>query len=233
VTRLSNLYRLQVIDGQLDALKARLAELDHLLSTHSELDAARAEEGLALQAQNTAREHANQSEEDNRLQLNKIKDTDQALYGGNVRNPKELQDLQNDIASMQKHQTVLEERQLQAMMALEESESASARSHQAVLAIETRRTEQEKTWQLEQAEVRAQLQTMEMQAEAALAAVLPEDLSLYQSLRKSKRGRAVVKMESDSCPGCGVTPSATRLDAARNGQEIVLCGNCGRILYMG
>jgi uncharacterized protein len=224
---------MQVIDSQMDAQRARLTELAHFLSLHPELDAARLNETASLQLQEQARIQSLRSEDENRHQLEKIKDTEQALYGGSVSNPKELQDLQNETASLHKFQTTLEERQLQAMMALEESESASQQAHDAVVELENTRAAQEKKWLAEQAEIQTQLDKMEMQAEAVFAAVLPEDLALYQSLRKSKRGRAVVKMESDSCPGCGVTPSTSRLDAARSGQDIVLCGNCGRILYMG
>ena len=42
----------------------------------------------------------------------KIEHTEASLYGGSVHNPKELQDLQRDVASLKKHLTTLEERQL-------------------------------------------------------------------------------------------------------------------------
>jgi uncharacterized protein len=224
---------MQVIDSQIDAQRTRLTEIDHFLAHHPELDAARSEEAAAGQLQEQSRMHALQSEEENRHQLQKIQDTEKTLYGGGVRNPKELQDLQLEIASLHKYQTTLEERQLLAMVALEEIDDIHARAQRAVAEQEKNRSEQEEVWRTEQADIRTQLDKMEMQAEAILAAIPPEDLTLYNTLRKSKHGRAVVKMESDSCPGCGVTPSTSRLDAARSGQDIVQCGNCGRILYMG
>ena len=45
-----------------------------------------------------------------------------SLYGGHVQNPKELQDLQKDVASLKRHLETLEERELEAMEAAENAE---------------------------------------------------------------------------------------------------------------
>lgn len=217
----------------MDAQQARLAELNRLLTHHPELDAARAEEASARQRQEDALADVARAETETRAQQQKISQADQTLYGGNVRNPKELQDLQQETASLRKFQTTLDDRQLLAMEALEETESATARAHAAVLALEKTRADQEALWRAEGAQVQTQVEKFSIQREAAVVAVEPDDLALYQTLRKSKHGLAVARLESDSCSGCGVAPSTSRLDAARSCQDIVQCGNCGRILYLG
>jgi predicted nucleic acid-binding Zn-ribbon protein len=53
----------------------------------------------------------------------KIEHADSSLYGGTVKNPKELQDLQKDIVSLKKHLTTLEERELELMLTAEKTET--------------------------------------------------------------------------------------------------------------
>jgi predicted nucleic acid-binding Zn-ribbon protein len=40
----------------------------------------------------------------------------------------------------------------------------------------------------------------------------------------------VSTLEDGACTACGVAPSSSRIQSARQGNELILCGNCGRIL---
>jgi predicted nucleic acid-binding Zn-ribbon protein len=233
VTRVSNLFRLQAFDSQVDSHNARLAEIESALARHPELDQARAEEGDARAGQEAARLTLRKAEEDARLQQQRILDTDKVLYGGSVRNPKELQDLQEEAAALRRYQATLEERQLQAMMAFEEAEKAVNFAQTRREELERARSALEDSLRSDRARLQLTVEKINTQREAALAVILPEDLEVYLSLRRSKRGVAVVRMEGGSCAGCGVAPSSARIDSARTGQEIIQCGNCGRILYLG
>jgi predicted nucleic acid-binding Zn-ribbon protein len=233
VTRVSNLFRLQTLDSQVDSHDARLAEIDSALARHPELDQARTEEEIARTGQEAARLALRKAEEDARLQQQRIVDTDKMLYGGSVRNPKELQDLQEEAASLRRYQATLEERQLQAMMAFEEAEKATARAQSRREELEHARSVAEDSLRAERTGLQSIVEKINTQREAALTVILPEDLETYLSLRRSKRGVAVVRLEGGSCTGCGVAPSSARIDSARSGQEIIQCGNCGRILYLG
>jgi predicted nucleic acid-binding Zn-ribbon protein len=233
VTRVSNLFRLQTLDSQIDSHAARLAEIDIQLREHPELDRARAEEDAARSAHGSAGQVARRAEEETRRQQQRIDETEKTLYGGGVRNPKELQDLQDEAASLRRYLSVLEERQLQAMMQLEEAEKSVSAAEAARRERERLRSEEEAGLRERRAAEQNALATLSMQREAALSAVSAEDQEKYTALRQSKHGVAVVRLEADSCSGCGVAPSATRIDSARSGQDIVQCGNCGRILYLG
>jgi predicted nucleic acid-binding Zn-ribbon protein len=233
VTRVSNLFRLQTLDSQIDSHKSRLAEIEAGLSRHPELDRARLEEDAANNSLETAQQAIRRAEEETRHQQQRIAETEKTLYGGGVSNPKELQDLQEETASLRRYLSVLEERQLQTMMQGEEGEKS-------VSGAQSRREEQERLRNQEEIKSRAELAalestlaTLDIQWEAAVSAVSAEDLEKYNALRRTKRGLAVVRFEGGSCAGCGVAPSTSRVDSARSGQEIIQCGNCGRILYLG
>ncbi len=233
MTRVSTLFRLQTLDSQIDTHQSRLAEIEADLSRHPELDQARAEEAAARAAFETARQDVRHAEEETRRQQQRIAETDKTLYGGGVRNPKELQDLQEEAASLRRYLSVLEERQLQLMMQSEDGEKTVAAAQSRREDLERRRVDAESKLRAEQSALQGTLATLGVQREAMVTAVSPEDLEKYGSVRRAKRGLAVVRMENDSCAGCGVAPSTSRVDSARSGQEIVQCGNCGRILYLG
>jgi predicted nucleic acid-binding Zn-ribbon protein len=233
VTRISNLFRLQNLDSQIDSHRSRLAEVERNLAEHPELDQALATESAAHDELESARQTLRKADEETKRQQQRIAETDKTLYGGSVRNPKELQDLQEEAASLRRFLSVLEERQLQAMIQCEERENAFLAAQSKRGELEQKRAEEEKQLLEGKASIQSALATLGVQREAALTAVSAEDLEKYNALRSSKHGVAVARLEGGSCTGCGVAPSATRIDSARSGQEIIQCGNCGRILYLG
>jgi predicted nucleic acid-binding Zn-ribbon protein len=233
VTRVSNLFRLQALDSQIDSHQSRLTEIETRLQQQPELDRARAEEAETRNLMESAQQVLRHAEEEARRQQQRIADTDKTLYGGGVRNPKELQDLQEEAASLRRYLSVLEERQLQAMMQFEEAEKTVSDAQARREERERERGEEEKNLRAEQTLQQSALATLDVQREAALSAINAQDLEKYSTIRLAKRGLAVSRLEGGSCTGCGVAPSAARIDSARSGQEIVLCGNCGRILYLG
>jgi predicted nucleic acid-binding Zn-ribbon protein len=180
-----------------------------------------------------AQKELRRTEEEARHQQQRITDNDKTLYGGGVANPKELQDLQEESASLRRYLSVLEERQLHAMIQCEESEAAVAGAQTVRQEQDRLRSVQDEKLLAERTVLQTMLETIGFQREAAVPAVNAEDLERYSVLRHTKHGMAIVRFESGACGACGVTPSSARIDSARSGQEIVQCGNCGRILYMG
>lgn len=227
------LYRLQQVDSHLDRIHARLRQIHAAINddlalkeAHKNLDQAT----LHLEAQ---RKVLRQAEEQVRQQRVKIEQTESTLYSGKVRNPKELQDLQNEAAALKRYRGTLEDRQLEAMIAVEEAEERGQEREQA---LEKEQTEfQEKIAELtqEQANLNAELARLEDEREATTRSIEAPDLALYEQLRKQRRGIAVAKVSENACSACGSTLNASLLHAARSPSQIVRCDTCGRILYGG
>jgi predicted nucleic acid-binding Zn-ribbon protein len=55
-------------------------------------------------------------------------------------------------------------------------------------------------------------------------------LHTYDTLRVRRGGRAVARIDGDTCAVCLVAISPSRLAAAREGEQLAYCENCGRIL---
>ncbi|HEX2991752.1 MAG TPA: hypothetical protein VHO49_13805, partial [Anaerolineales bacterium] len=106
----------------MDQARARLKAIQQTLENDAEL---RAASDLLASAEDRSRETERllkQSEQEVEKQRTKIQLAEASLYGGQVHNPKELQDLQKDVTSLKRHLETLEERQLEAMEAAEQAE---------------------------------------------------------------------------------------------------------------
>jgi len=66
---------------------------------------------------------------------------------------------------------------------------------------------------------------------AARRAVPADILHTYDTLRPRRAGRAVARLDDDTCAVCLVAVSPSRLAAARDGEKLAFCENCGRILW--
>ena len=117
------LYRLQQVDSQIDGIKARQKWIEDTLQNDVKLRAATQAFSSADNKSKDAARALKQTEAEVEKQRIKIEQTESSLYGGRVQNPKELQDLQKDVASLKKHLETLEERELEAMVLVETAEN--------------------------------------------------------------------------------------------------------------
>src|SRR5690242_15874107 len=116
------LYRLQQVDSQIDQIQARLRAIQQTLENDLVLRAANEHFSTADGKHKDAGRALTLSETEVEKQQIKIQQTEASLYGGKVHNPKELQDLQKDVISLKHHLETLEERELEAMLGLEDAE---------------------------------------------------------------------------------------------------------------
>jgi predicted nucleic acid-binding Zn-ribbon protein len=163
----------------------------------------------------------------------KIAQTESTLYGGKVRNPKELQDLQKDIASLKKHLAVLEDQQLEAMMNAEEKDAETNEAQRQLNLAQATFAEKSSGWSGQKTEFLRLLERLKAERTTATPPVQPEYMQTYDNIRKRKSGIAVTSARDGSCTVCGATIRPMELQAARTAQDLVFCTTCGRILYVG
>jgi predicted nucleic acid-binding Zn-ribbon protein len=56
-------------------------------------------------------------------------------------------------------------------------------------------------------------------------------ISRYEAMRRAKQGRAISKVEQNSCQWCRVILTPSELQHVRISSQLQTCSNCGRILY--
>jgi len=225
-----SLYRLQQTDTTMERILARLEEIEAAQRDDAPLRAVQAQaeerEKERLQAERALRQ-AEQAVTDQRI---KIEQVESSLYGGKVRNPKELQDLQNDLAALQRHLSALENRQLEAMIALEAAEEHSHTAQQALQAAQRERQTLLESLLEEQGRLQKEYEKYQAERQAILASLKAENLALYQQLRQTRGGVAVATITESACSACGAALPPALQQAARSAAQLTRCPSCGRIL---
>ena len=231
MSRSQSLYRLQQFDTRLDNAHKRIQEINHILKDRSAL-----EEAIKIR-QNFDEIHAgNQkslktAEHEVALQSAKLEQNQQKLYGGMITNPKELEDLQLESVALKKYLKVLEERQLEAMLASDQSQ-ADLDAASAKLDEVTRNSAAEQDLLNEEKNtLEAEIATLSDKKKRYLETEDLPDLPVYQSLRESSGGFAVTLMIESSCSSCGASIPSAIEQVAKSPSKLAFCPTCKRILH--
>ncbi|MEN6408499.1 MAG: C4-type zinc ribbon domain-containing protein [Anaerolineaceae bacterium] len=233
MSRSSDLYRLQKIDSQRDQAQARLNEIERILQQDEAIQTAEKALSKAQADHNAAQEDLRSAENASQTQRIKIQQDESSLYGSKSRSPKELTDLQNEIASLKKFLITLEDRQLSAMMLEEETRNQHAKAQVDMDVARANANSRFEAFTQERAQIHQNLERLETERGATLRLIPAADLGLYQQLRSTRRGLAVAQASDQSCGACGASLPPADWQAARSGTQIKLCPSCGRILYAG
>ena len=148
-----------------------------------------------------------------------------------MQNPKELQDLQKDIASLKKHLSTLEERELETMIKVESAENDLQNAKTKLELIQVRLGSEHKKLIEEQSIWTVKLEQLAEEREATLAPIESNMLQIYEGLRRQKNGVAISEVSDNSCTCCGATVTASLQQNARSQKQLANCPSCGRILY--
>ncbi len=227
------LYRLQQVDSQTDQIRARLKKIRETLENDLELRAAMEAFATAENRHKQASAALQQSEAEVEKQSLKIEQTEASLYSGQVHNPKELQDLQMDVASLKKHLGTLEERELEAMLRAEETEKELNAASEKLAEAQSRSKNQNQDLAKESEALNRDLERLEAERSAVIGDLDEQALRTYEQLRRQKRGVAIATVNEDACSACGTTLTASQQQSARSAAQLFYCPTCGRIVYSG
>ncbi len=225
------LYRLQLVESRIDEIRARLEEIRRILENDEEILQAK-KQTIETDSNLKLAQHALKlAEAEVEKQKVKIEQSEANLYSGNVKNPKELQDLQNEIAALRRHLVTLEDRQLDAMLAVETTELANQAALENFEQIKVRCSEQNHALTGEQTHLNKEIERLETERQAVRSPLDPSLLAAYEALRQQKRGLAIASVSEGACAACGTTLTPAQMQSARSTSQAYHCPTCGRILY--
>lgn len=225
------LYRLQQVDSQIDQIQARLRAIQQTLENDEALRAAKDRYTSAEGQHRDADRALKLSEVEVEKQKLKIEQAEASLYGGNVHNPKELQDLQKDVASLKRYLQTLEERELESMITVETAEQEMWAANTDLERVQSNLKDQHKGLTQESETLHKNLERLHSERQAVVTDIAAQALGVYEQLRKQKRGLAITTIEDNSCEACGTTLTASQQQNARSTSQLFHCPTCGRILY--
>lgn len=229
MSQIDLLFRLQQLDSDIRHGKQRLGEIINAQREPETLKQTR------VQTEN-ARHNLRRwqtTHHDLELELatltDKIQQAEKRLYSGQIKNTRELADLQSSVTLLKRQQAALEDNLLEALLELED-----ARQNHTV-ATQTW-NEQQAAWQTQHTALSQEQNSLALnlgdllEQRQALASRLDANLvAEYEAISRKRHGTGVAQLRLNMCLGCQVTVPANTVRAAQEGR-IAYCTNCGRIL---
>ena len=226
----AELHKLQQLDIELERRRQTIDEVARQLSENEALVAA--ESQLASRKQQLQETGKRQKDVEWELKdlEEKINSIDNKLYGGTVRNPKELVNLKQEVDSLKKKSRAKEDELLELMGQTEELQVKVEAGSREFQELEQKWQQQRQVLTASKTEAETELAGFTGSRQGLVQRISAEALSLYKHIKASK-GQAIAKVEQGRCQGCYITLPTGQWQRARAG-ELVQCSSCSRILYV-
>jgi predicted nucleic acid-binding Zn-ribbon protein len=160
----------------------------------------------------------------------KLGATEEKLFGGKIRNPKELTNLQREADELKNRRNELEDKALEVMDQAETTTGSISALTEELGKLEAEWQAQQERLSVELNELKAAHDECTRERGETVAGIASEVVGAYEQIR-SRKGTAVARVEQGTCRGCQIALTTTELQQARGG-GLVRCGSCGRILFL-
>ncbi|SCK17702.1 hypothetical protein H181DRAFT_01201 [Streptomyces sp. WMMB 714] len=204
---------------EIQTLEADLAQLRDLLV------ASRTEES------DTAREQAKAEGDVDQVRQRAARDQ-KRLDSGSVTNPKDLESLQSEIASLAKRQGDLEDIVLEVMERHEAAQERAAELAQRVEAVQAKVEDAVSRRDAAVEGIDAESATVRKERDVVAGTVPGDLLKLYEKIREQQGGVGAARLFQRRCEGCRLELNITELNDVRGAaeDEVLRCENCRRVL---
>ena len=232
MTELRQLYELQELDLQIDELTQTLADLESRLADDSILaEANRRVAVLENHADQLAarRRSIDRVIEDLQTRLGR---TQERMYSGAIKSVKEMEAAEEERANTERGIAENEDRLLEVMVRAEEVDDTLAKGRLVVKRLEEQRSTDVAALTLKAEETRASLDDLTPRRDRTWDSISAPVLHRYESLRSSRGGTAIAKVERGMCSGCRVALSTSEQQRIRSAVNPMQCSSCHRILYL-
>ena len=223
------LYRLQQLDSETQDKKQRLAAV---------LKAQKENESLLTARNRAEKEQIRLGKWRNQQRLlelelgsvnSKAKLSEERLYSGTVKNPKELADLQKEIEALGRRRRILEDQILETMLEVEAAQSDCDVTTANLQQVESEWQHRQTALQQEQLSLATRINDLLQLRQQQAAQIAPELLTKYQDTGRRYGPIAVAALKNHVCQACGVGLSAINARAVHDG-HLITCPSCHRIL---
>lgn len=229
---LQQLYELQELDLRVDEIEKSLAETRSKLTDDSVLLDARKRlatvEAHSKQLATRLRA-ADRTIADQQTRLEQIQ---ARLYSGAITSIKEMEATEEERATTEKNLADTEDQLLEIMVNSEEIDETLSKGHQVVERLEGQRNVDVGTLTAQQSDLEIKINTLTPDRDDLRDSIPGPVLHQYETLKASKGGMAIAKVERGLCSGCRVALSTSELQRVRSATKPMQCGSCRRILYL-
>ncbi len=229
--KLAALYELQQQDSALARLQKDYASVDKGLVEKEQFEKAKATHdevnGALLKA--TADLHDTELEQKS-VEIKRA-EYESKLYGGSVRNPKELQAMQDEVTMLAKLRGTLDEKILKLMDQIDGLKITESSTRTAKDAAMAAYREKHEAHQLKSNRLVGEAKKMVAKRKKTAALIDQALLKKYEILKTTKQGIGIAPLEDgNACGGCKTAIPSNLLRQIKDSDTVQFCMNCGRIV---
>lgn len=205
---------------------AALAALD---DEQSYLDT---ERGMVAEERHQVAREQKRHEDEAAIITERIDKENLRLYDGSVTAHKDLQAIQDELVTLNRRRSEIEDRVLETMEQGEPLDESLASFDEKLQLVAERRIAATASLEASQTSVNAEIESEQNQRTEAVAEVTPELVQLYEQSRADCGGIGICRLIDKTCQGCHLSLPAVQYDRIRKEPEdaIVRCSECNRIL---
>ena len=161
----------------------------------------------------------------------RISEIDSRMYSGMVTNPRELEAYQEERASLAGNQAAEEDRLLEFMVEMEDTEELRDGARAEFERVEEERRGEVSELGARQGQLAADLPDLQSRRREMATEFEPALLGMYENARRTRGGQGAALVDRRGlCHGCRLVIPNAELARLRSGDDIVACSSCSRIL---
>jgi predicted nucleic acid-binding Zn-ribbon protein len=210
-------------------LRDDIERIESLLESDPEVVALEERAAAAQAQQEATAARVRESDKAREEHRTRLRSREKELMSGRIRNPTELTQMSDEVQHMKSRFAEEEEAELQLM---EEADAADEALRAVTAELESARARaaaEAPGLQSELEEQRADLAGVEAEKDQIWSEVSP---AAQRAFTRQRIQPAVAEVRNNQCTACRVTVTSRGLQMLRQGDEIVNCENCGRILVI-
>lgn len=226
------LWRLAQLDNRLADVRKRAANLDVGQKLATEVKAMEAKEAEVGGAFHALAGESKDLELANAGIADKLKRIDKELYGGKVVSPREVENLEREIAAQKRQRDRNDERLLELMELIPPAEETTKKWGRA---LEQRRgmlAKRQAEAKTDQAALQEEYKALAAGRPELAKIVNPSLLARYDAIRQKHGGIGMVEVnrKDNTCTGCGTHLPERTIQGLKDGKTMA-CETCHRLLY--
>ncbi|MEN3002313.1 MAG: hypothetical protein ABDI19_10815 [Armatimonadota bacterium] len=225
------LYELQQLDLYIAELRRILSRLDPGDQLREEI--VRQREVLEQIKREYDALHAEAVDQELQVRMvdEKLREAERELYSGRIKNPKELEALEKDIAYIKKRRSEMDVRLLEMWEKMESLRAAINQSEQRMVEVEQRYEAYREEYHQRKTALETEISFHERQREELAHQIDPEALARYELIRQRLGPIAIALVINRACDFCHTVLTPYLLKQLEQGTELITCESCARLLY--
>lgn len=149
-----------------------------------------------------------------------------------VKTNKEYAALQQEIASLKADNSLLEEGIIHIMDEVDAAKEETRKEKEKLASIAKSFQDRDSEMAVQEKTLQGRLEDLKKQREESVAKLPPELGELYNRIALKKQGLALAVVSGEVCAACQMKLRPQLLNEIRLGEQIIVCENCSRILYL-